>query len=112
MVGWGEGTLEGHTEAVQGSLKDIARRYVTSCLALRVRRLNEQADRLGRYEHRGGESSPYGVSWLRPTILTYRSTRISTDTDSTEAARSSCPPCPVSTLPSGELRPAPQFTRS
>lgn len=27
VVGWGEGTLEGHTEAVQGSLKDIARRY-------------------------------------------------------------------------------------
>jgi galactonate dehydratase len=26
VVGWGEGTLEGHTEAVQGSLKDIARR--------------------------------------------------------------------------------------
>lgn len=26
IVGWGEGTLEGHTEAVQGSLKDIARR--------------------------------------------------------------------------------------
>ncbi|WVR07589.1 hypothetical protein IAU60_004631 [Kwoniella sp. DSM 27419] len=28
VVGWGEGTLEGHTEAVQGSLKDIARRLV------------------------------------------------------------------------------------
>lgn len=26
VVGWGEGTLEGHTEAVQGSLKDVARR--------------------------------------------------------------------------------------
>lgn len=26
VVGWGEGTLEGHTEAVQGSLADIARR--------------------------------------------------------------------------------------
>jgi len=26
VVGWGEGTLEGHTEAVQGSLDDIARR--------------------------------------------------------------------------------------
>jgi galactonate dehydratase len=26
VVGWGEATLEGHTEAVQGSLKDIARR--------------------------------------------------------------------------------------
>lgn len=26
VVGWGEGTLEGHTEAVQGSLKDITRR--------------------------------------------------------------------------------------
>lgn len=26
VVGWGEGTLEGHTEAVQGSMKDIARR--------------------------------------------------------------------------------------
>lgn len=26
VVGWGEGTLEGHTEAVQGSLKDISRR--------------------------------------------------------------------------------------
>lgn len=26
VVGWGEGTLEGHTEAVQGSLQDIARR--------------------------------------------------------------------------------------
>jgi galactonate dehydratase len=26
VVGWGEGTLEGHTEAVQGSLRDIARR--------------------------------------------------------------------------------------
>ena len=26
VVGWGEGTLEGHTEAVQGSLKDIERR--------------------------------------------------------------------------------------
>lgn len=29
VVGWGEGTLEGHTEAVQGSLKDIARRFVS-----------------------------------------------------------------------------------
>ncbi|WVQ66888.1 hypothetical protein V866_001829 [Kwoniella sp. B9012] len=28
VVGWGEGTLEGHTEAVQGSLKDITRRLV------------------------------------------------------------------------------------
>ncbi|BEJ12621.1 hypothetical protein CspHIS471_0210810 [Cutaneotrichosporon sp. HIS471] len=28
VVGWGEGTLEGHTEAVQGSLADIARRIV------------------------------------------------------------------------------------
>lgn len=26
VVGWGEGTLEGHTEAVQGTLKDIERR--------------------------------------------------------------------------------------
>lgn len=26
VVGWGEGTLEGHTEAVQGSLRDIERR--------------------------------------------------------------------------------------
>jgi galactonate dehydratase len=26
VVGWGEATLEGHTEAVQGSLRDIARR--------------------------------------------------------------------------------------
>jgi len=26
VVGWGEGTLEGHTEAVQGSLRDIGRR--------------------------------------------------------------------------------------
>lgn len=26
VVGWGEGTLEGHTEAVQGSLRDISRR--------------------------------------------------------------------------------------
>ncbi|ORX35417.1 putative mandelate racemase/muconate lactonizing enzyme [Kockovaella imperatae] len=26
VVGWGEGTLEGHTESVQGSLRDIARR--------------------------------------------------------------------------------------
>ena len=26
VAGWGEATLEGHTEAVQGSLKDIARR--------------------------------------------------------------------------------------
>lgn len=28
VVGWGEATLEGHTEAVQGSLRDIARRCV------------------------------------------------------------------------------------
>lgn len=28
VVGWGEATLEGHSEAVEGSLKDIARRYV------------------------------------------------------------------------------------
>ncbi|TXT15673.1 hypothetical protein VHUM_00176 [Vanrija humicola] len=28
VVGWGEGTLEGHTEAVQGSLKDVARRII------------------------------------------------------------------------------------
>lgn len=28
VVGWGEGTLEGHTEAVQGSLKDIGRRLI------------------------------------------------------------------------------------
>ena len=28
VVGWGEGTLEGHTEAVQGSLKDCARRLI------------------------------------------------------------------------------------
>ncbi|WVQ74277.1 hypothetical protein IAR50_003874 [Cryptococcus sp. DSM 104548] len=28
VVGWGEGTLEGHTEAVQGSLRDISRRLV------------------------------------------------------------------------------------
>ena len=26
VVGWGEGTLEGHTDAVEGSLKDIAAR--------------------------------------------------------------------------------------
>lgn len=31
VVGWGEGTLEGHTEAVQGSMKDIARRWVYGC---------------------------------------------------------------------------------
>lgn len=31
VVGWGEGTLEGHTEAVQGSMKDIARRWVCYC---------------------------------------------------------------------------------
>ncbi|KIR53419.1 galactonate dehydratase [Cryptococcus gattii Ru294] len=28
VVGWGEGTLEGHTEAVQGSMKDISRRLI------------------------------------------------------------------------------------
>ncbi|KAL1413429.1 hypothetical protein Q8F55_001196 [Vanrija albida] len=28
VVGWGEGTLEGHTEAVQGSLKDVSRRII------------------------------------------------------------------------------------
>ncbi|GMK59289.1 hypothetical protein CspeluHIS016_0703040 [Cutaneotrichosporon spelunceum] len=28
VVGWGEGTLEGHSEAVQGALADIARRLV------------------------------------------------------------------------------------
>lgn len=28
VVGWGEGTLEGHTESVQGSLDDIGRRII------------------------------------------------------------------------------------
>ncbi len=28
IVGWGEATLEGHTEAVEGSLKDLAERFV------------------------------------------------------------------------------------
>lgn len=28
VVGWGEATLEGHTEAVQGSLKDITTRLI------------------------------------------------------------------------------------
>ncbi|KAL7418054.1 enolase C-terminal domain-like protein [Mrakia frigida] len=28
IVGWGEATLEGHTEAVEGSMKDLARRFV------------------------------------------------------------------------------------
>lgn len=28
VVGWGEATIEGHTEAAQGALKDIARRCV------------------------------------------------------------------------------------
>lgn len=28
VVGWGEGTLEGHTEAVEGSLRDCARRLI------------------------------------------------------------------------------------
>lgn len=28
VVGWGEGTLEGHTEAVQGSITEITRRLV------------------------------------------------------------------------------------
>ncbi|PCH35099.1 enolase C-terminal domain-like protein [Wolfiporia cocos MD-104 SS10] len=27
-VGWGEGTLEGHTEAVEGAYKDLARRFI------------------------------------------------------------------------------------
>ena len=28
IVGWGEATLEGHTEAVEGTIKDLARRFV------------------------------------------------------------------------------------
>jgi galactonate dehydratase len=28
VVGWGEATCEGHTESVQGSLDDMARRLV------------------------------------------------------------------------------------
>ncbi|KAI0716967.1 enolase C-terminal domain-like protein [Earliella scabrosa] len=28
LVGWGEGTLEGHTEAVEGAYKDLAERFV------------------------------------------------------------------------------------
>lgn len=27
-VGWGEGTLEGHTEAIEGACQDIIRRFV------------------------------------------------------------------------------------
>lgn len=28
VVGWGEGTLEGHTEAVEGAYKDLITRFV------------------------------------------------------------------------------------
>jgi galactonate dehydratase len=27
LVGWGEGTLEGHTEAVEGALQDLRERF-------------------------------------------------------------------------------------
>ena len=28
IVGWGEGTLEGHTEAIEGAYKDLAERFI------------------------------------------------------------------------------------
>ena len=28
IVGWGEGTLEGHTEAIEGAFKDLAERFI------------------------------------------------------------------------------------
>lgn len=51
VVGWGEATLEGHSEAVEGSLKDIARRYEYSHGIL-CRAYPDQSRRLGCHEHR------------------------------------------------------------
>ena len=28
IIGWGEGTLEGHTEAIEGAYKDLTERFV------------------------------------------------------------------------------------
>ena len=28
IVGWGEGTLEGHTEAIEGAYKDLSERFI------------------------------------------------------------------------------------
>jgi hypothetical protein len=50
VVGWGEATLEGHSEAVEGSLKDIARRY-EYCHRIPCRAYPDQSRRLGCHEH-------------------------------------------------------------
>ena len=53
VVGWGEATLEGNTEAVEGGLKEIARRYAVLA-SMDETRSERQDSRLGCHEYRGG----------------------------------------------------------
>jgi hypothetical protein len=87
--GWGESTLEGHSEAVEGTLNALIKRYVG-------------------YEAEYVQKTPTPVSFDSITatdaifqVISSISGKAHGDTVSTEAARCSCLPSQVSTLRCG-----------
>jgi L-alanine-DL-glutamate epimerase-like enolase superfamily enzyme len=84
--GWGEGTLEGHSLAVEGALDEIITRIV-----------GFEAECVSQTE----SPSPRFPSLTLSTATLSTFGNLSGDWDSTEEARSSCPPCQALTLPCG-----------
>lgn len=64
FVGWGEGTLEGHTEAVEGAFQDLRERFV-GCDADNIQDI-WQTSYMARF-YRGGPVLM--VNALRPEVF-------------------------------------------